>query len=481
MSTIIMNNNNTSNKMRVKLDEDRFEEVQISYIKSEGRQQEGKETNAIGSNSHTEGEGTIAAGKNQHVQGCYNIEDTIGDYAHIVGNGTSDTNRSNAHTLDWEGNAWFAGDVTGQINENGNITTHILSNKANQSDLNILNNNFNNLTYAASNSVGGPANKVANALSINLQNKEQGGDGSVTSSAVAWTYDGSEARSLNLSIVHYNPVVANANAAAGLMTAADKIKLDGITAGANKYSLPAATASTLGGVKIGSNISINSGTISLSKTNITNALEFTPVQQADSHTIKIGWNDKNPTIDIDNGQAKQVLATHRWASEDNAVVYNKGAVNYRDVQGKISCTAHLSRTASSEGLPKDSTTEAYSLLQMVGPGTRKYTAQILVDCYGGIDGGQQGGVFVRSSAGNTWSNWIEITNRIYQDTGEGAGVYATLKSDGFKPGNTSWNNKWNLGAADARWKTLYLSEGINIGGQTITAEWIAKVNAALKS
>lgn len=34
-----------------------------------------------------------------------------GTYAHIVGNGTSDTKRSNAHTLDWKGNAWFAGDV----------------------------------------------------------------------------------------------------------------------------------------------------------------------------------------------------------------------------------------------------------------------------------------------------------------------------------------------------------------------------------
>ena len=29
----------------------------------------------------------------------------------VVGNGTSDTDRSNAHTLDWDGNAWFAGDV----------------------------------------------------------------------------------------------------------------------------------------------------------------------------------------------------------------------------------------------------------------------------------------------------------------------------------------------------------------------------------
>lgn len=32
-------------------------------------------------------------------------------YAHIVGNGASDTERSNAHTLDWEGNAWFQGEV----------------------------------------------------------------------------------------------------------------------------------------------------------------------------------------------------------------------------------------------------------------------------------------------------------------------------------------------------------------------------------
>lgn len=34
-----------------------------------------------------------------------------GTYAHIVGNGTSDEARSNAHTLDWEGNAWYQGDV----------------------------------------------------------------------------------------------------------------------------------------------------------------------------------------------------------------------------------------------------------------------------------------------------------------------------------------------------------------------------------
>lgn len=75
---------------------------------------------------------------------------------------------------------------------------------------------------------------------------------------------------------------------AGLMSASDKIKLDGIAAGANKYSLPAATSSTLGGVKIGSNISVSSGTISLTKANVTAALGYTPVDETsviDSDTI----------------------------------------------------------------------------------------------------------------------------------------------------------------------------------------------------
>ena len=44
----------------------------------------------------------------------------------------------------------------------------------------------------------------------------------------------------------------------------------------SKYTLPNATSSTLGGVKVGSNITVSSGTISLSKTNVTNALGYTP-------------------------------------------------------------------------------------------------------------------------------------------------------------------------------------------------------------
>lgn len=51
---------------------------------------------------------------------------------------------------------------------------------------------------------------------------------------------------------------------AGLMSAADKKKLDGIAAGANSYSLPTASATTLGGVKVGSGLTISNGVLSVS-------------------------------------------------------------------------------------------------------------------------------------------------------------------------------------------------------------------------
>lgn len=70
---------------------------------------EGSNTTASGDYSHAEGFYTTASVEAQHVQGKYNISDTTS--AHIVGNGSSNSNRSNVHTLDWSGNAWFAGDV----------------------------------------------------------------------------------------------------------------------------------------------------------------------------------------------------------------------------------------------------------------------------------------------------------------------------------------------------------------------------------
>ena len=75
---------------------------------------EGYNTVAKGERSHAEGFHTVATWPTTHVQGMYNLLDEDGDsgpYAHIIGNGISEDLRSNAHTVDWNGNAWYQGNI----------------------------------------------------------------------------------------------------------------------------------------------------------------------------------------------------------------------------------------------------------------------------------------------------------------------------------------------------------------------------------
>lgn len=80
---------------------------------------EGQNTIASGPRSHVEGYYTEANRRSQHVFGEYNVADTSGgseavkgEYIEIVGNGANDANRSNARTLDWNGNETIAGTLT---------------------------------------------------------------------------------------------------------------------------------------------------------------------------------------------------------------------------------------------------------------------------------------------------------------------------------------------------------------------------------
>ena len=62
--------------------------------------------------------------------------------------------------------------------------------------------------------------------------------------------------------------------------------------------LPIASSSTLGGVKVGSNISISSGTISLTKANVTAALGYTPPTSDTNTTYTFATGDSNGQIKI---------------------------------------------------------------------------------------------------------------------------------------------------------------------------------------
>ena len=92
-------------------------ECRLNTANGNNSHAEGCNNTASGNNSHAEGYSNEASGYATHVQGKFNVVQSVtgpnylGKYCHIVGNGTSDTARSNAHTLDWNGNAWFAGDV----------------------------------------------------------------------------------------------------------------------------------------------------------------------------------------------------------------------------------------------------------------------------------------------------------------------------------------------------------------------------------
>lgn len=72
---------------------------------------EGRFTTASSDGSHAEGYYTKASSSDQHVSGKCNIEDTNGTYVEIIGNGTNSDSRSNARTLDWNGNEEIAGNL----------------------------------------------------------------------------------------------------------------------------------------------------------------------------------------------------------------------------------------------------------------------------------------------------------------------------------------------------------------------------------
>lgn len=75
----------------------------------------GNQTTAAGDQADASGNRTIANGYCQSVRGRRNIPDpSVNGYTYleIVGNSKGEGN-SNAYTLDWDGNAWFAGSVEG--------------------------------------------------------------------------------------------------------------------------------------------------------------------------------------------------------------------------------------------------------------------------------------------------------------------------------------------------------------------------------
>lgn len=114
-------------------------------------------------------------------------------------------------------------------------------------------------------------------------------------------------------------------------TTPEKNKLAAIEAEANKYVLPAATASALGGVKIGSNITLaDSGTISITKANVTGALGVDPT----TTYVKKAGDTMTGSLFIETTSEINLYNTISVPSSRYAVLRLKSGDNYWDVTTK---------------------------------------------------------------------------------------------------------------------------------------------------
>lgn len=98
----------------------------------------------------------------------------------------------------------------------------------------------------------------------------------------------------------------------GFMSAVDKTKLDGIAANANNYSLPKASDSTLGGIKVGTNLSIDgNGVLSATDTTYEAATTTTDGLMSKSDKIKLDG--------IEEGANKTIVDSALSTSSTNPV------------------------------------------------------------------------------------------------------------------------------------------------------------------
>ena len=123
-------------------------------------------------------------------------------------------------------------------------------------------------------------------------------------------------------------------------TSGTNISISGTTINCTySYSLPTATSSVLGGVKVGSNITLSSGTISLSKSNVTSALGFTP---ANVNEIPIAL--PNPYALTINGTSYTGSSA---VSINTARILSPSTLSSSTVSAGYSYNNTLSRTISS--------------------------------------------------------------------------------------------------------------------------------------
>lgn len=107
---------------------------------------------------------------------------------------------------------------------------------------------------------------------------------------------------------------------AGVMSAIDKNKLDGIAVGANNYTLPIASATALGGIKLGSGLSVTSdGTVNVSADVVAGAVQWDSIENKPNVAI-LGDGDADGT----NANSGRILFQTEQNNNGYALIGNDG-------------------------------------------------------------------------------------------------------------------------------------------------------------
>ena len=123
---------------------------------------------------------------------------------------------------------------------------------------------------------------------------------------------------------------AVASGASGLMSGADKAKLDGIASGANNYSLPTASSGVLGGIKVGTRLTITDGVLSADEQGGSYTLPTASADTLGGVKIGSGITITDGIISASGGGGgitwTEVTGTTQSASPDNGYIANNASL-----------------------------------------------------------------------------------------------------------------------------------------------------------
>ena len=246
----------------------------------------------------------------------------------------------------------------------------------------------------------------------------------------------------------------------------------------NDYTLPQATSSTLGGVKIGNNITVSSGTISLTSTNVTNALGYTPAQNVPTVTLSsLGVNATATELNYVDGvtsniqtqlNAKAALASPTFTGTPKAPTAAAGtnttqlattAFVTTAVANKTSVTNATNATKATQDASGNVITSTYATKTELTNGLAEKSDISHTHSYLPLGGGNMTGTIAFSNEKGIGIKWGTRTNNggVKQNpymgycTGSGDGTFVvgsllgTTYQTGLAIGGSSGNLLWKGG------------------------------------